>query len=154
MSDAQSTLRLWLVRVVVPAALIIGVGWFMIGRPPAVVDPGDMTSGERLHKIGLAINEATARLGQPPSNLADLRPFLEEQGDPDRLLVSPVDGQAYVLLWGVDVRSAGYGTVLGYERYGAGGRRFVLTASSVVQLTDDELSRADFPAGHRPPEKH
>lgn len=152
MNDGPSTLRLWLVRVLVPAALIIGVGWFTVGRPPAVDEPSGDSSAERLHKIGLAINEATARLGRPPANFAELRPYLKEHGNPDQILVSPTDRQPFVLLWGVDVRSAGYGTVLGYERHGSGGRRFVLTASSVLQLTEEELGRADFPPGFRPPE--
>jgi hypothetical protein len=150
MTDQPSTLKLWLVRVILPAAAIIGVGLLMVRRPPPPVEP-DESSGERLHKIGLAINEATARLGRPPANLEELRPYVGEHGDPDRLVVSPLDGQPFVILWGTDVRSVGYGTVLGYERSGTGGRRFVLTASTVLQMTDEELNRADFPAGHQPP---
>src|SRR5215211_4459125 len=122
MKNAEpSTLRLWFARVVIPAALVIGVGLFVTQRPTALVEPDGELAGERLHKIGLAINDATARLGRPPANLDELRPFLEEQGDPHALVVSPIDGQPFVLFWGVDVRAAAYDTVLGYEQTGSGG---------------------------------
>jgi hypothetical protein len=150
MPEQPSMLKLWLVRVILPAAMIIGIGLLMVRRPPSPVDP-DESSGERLHKIGLAINEATARLGRPPGNLDELRPYLREHGDPDRLVVSPVDGQPFVLLWGIDVRSAAYDTVLGYEQIGTGGRRFVLTASTVLQMTDDEFAKVAPLPNNRPP---
>lgn len=150
MADQPSTLKLWLVRVILPAAAVIGVGLLVVRRPAAPVEPGGEPSDERLHKIGLAIDAATANLGRPPSNLDELRPFLEEQGDPDRLVVSPIDGQPYVLLWGIDVRSAGTDTVLAYERFGAGGRRFVLTASTVLPMTDAEFAKAVPRPPHSP----
>ena len=152
MKNAEpSTLRLWLVRVVIPAVLVIGVGLFVTQPPTALVKPDGDLAGERLHKIGLAINDATAGLGRPPANIEELRPFLEDQGDPDALVVSPADGLPFVVFWGVDVRTAAYDTVIAYEQLGSAGKRFVLTASGVVRLTDDELATADFPAGHQPP---
>ncbi len=143
--------RLWLIRVVVPAVLIVGIGLLIARRRPAPEPDIDVPSEERLHLIGLAINSATHDLGRPPRDLDELRPFLREHGHPDRLLVSPTDGQPYVVHWGTDVRSAAYNTVLAYERSGAAGKRFVLTPTAVVQLTDAELAEADFPAGFQPP---
>jgi hypothetical protein len=152
MNEETSTAKLWLIRVILPLALVVGVGLLATTRPtPSVVD-ADGDGGERLHKIGLAINDATTRLGRPPATVEELRPFLAEVGKPDQLLFSPVDGRPYVILWGVDVRSTAVSTVLAYEQVGSMGRRYVLTATAVVQLTDDELAAAEFPAGHRRPD--
>src|SRR5438094_5134245 len=143
-------LRHWLARVLIPAALILGIGLLMTRRPAAVTHD-DVPSGERLHKIGLAIDDAINGLGRAPRDVEELTPFLRGHGDPDRLLMCPVDGRPYVILWGVDVRAVGGGTVLAYEQFGSGGVRSVLTAAGVVQMTDVELNEADFPPGYRPP---
>ncbi|HEY1376206.1 MAG TPA: hypothetical protein VGF55_05400 [Gemmataceae bacterium] len=143
--------KLWLTRVLIPAALIIGVGLLITRRPAAMIPGDDEPSRERLHKIGLALAAATERLGRPPRDAEELRPLLREYGDPDRLLVSPVDGHPYVILWGADGRTAAFNTVLGYERNGSAGKRYVLTPTAVVQLTEAELAEADFPAGYPSP---
>jgi len=149
MTAGMSNAKLWLVRVVLPAALVIGVGLLVTRPPRPAAVPDEEPVGERLHKIGLALNEAATRLGRPPMDLSEVRPFLAEHGDPDHLLVSPRDGQPFRVFWDVDVRSVAYDTVLAHEQVGSGGTRFVLTATAVVQLTDAELNAAAFPAGHR-----
>jgi hypothetical protein len=154
MTDEPSTAKLWLVRVIIPAALIVGVGLLVTRRaaaPVAAVAPTDLDSAQRLHRIGLAINDATTNLGRPPADLAELRPYLVEHGDPDMLVVSPADGQPFVFLWGIDVRSAGYDTVLAYERFGTGGRRVVLTASTVLEMTPEEFRKVVPLPTDRPP---
>jgi hypothetical protein len=142
--------RHWLARVIIPAVLIVGIGLLLMTRrpPPAVVSEGP-SSGDRLHKIGLAIDDATSRLGHAPRNLDELMPSLRGEGDPDVLLVSPVDGLPYAIVFGVDARMTGTGTVLAYEQSATNGKRNVLTTTGVVQLTDAEFASAEFPPGHR-----
>jgi hypothetical protein len=153
MTAEPSVPRLWLVRVVVPMALIVCAGLLVTRRPAAPPTNSELDSAQRLHRIGLAINDATARLGHPPADVGDLWPFLQENGDPDQLIVSPDDGQRYVILWGVDVRTVDPEAVLAYERLGSGGMRYVLTATTVKRLSGGELDRAEFPAGFGPPER-
>src|SRR5437868_1386752 len=127
MTVEPSAPKLWIVRVIIPTLLIVGVGLLLTRRAPAPVADSDLDSAERLHRIGLAINDATSALGRPPANASELRPFLAEQGDADRLLISPADGCPFVVLWAVDVRGIDPEAVIAYEQVGSGGRRWVLT---------------------------
>jgi hypothetical protein len=113
-------------------------------------------SRQNLQKIGIAYARATTQLNRPPKDVNDLLPSLKEQGDTPEILHSPDDGEDYVILWGVDFRhpsAAGDASVvLAYEKTGKGGRRHVLQLPAQVRLlTNDELQKAPFPAGHRPP---
>src|SRR4051812_1077733 len=133
MPAEPSTAKLWIVRVIVPLAVILSAGLLVTRRgSPPPQNPGP-DSPQRLHRIGLAINDATASLGRPPANADELRPFLD-QSEPDVLLRSPDDGQPYVIFWGVDVRAVDPEAVLAYERLGSGGMRYVLTATTVKHL--------------------
>jgi len=40
--------------------------------------------------------------------------------------------------------------VIGYEKEGSGGDRFVYTAMGVMQMTDEDFEEARFPPGHNP----
>ena len=68
---------------------------------------------------------------------------------------SPRDGQPFVVCWGLDLTKppswAKSTPVLGYEKQGAGGSRYVLTAIRSVELmSDKEFHEASFPPGHNP----
>jgi hypothetical protein len=139
MNEEPSTAKLWLVRVILPAAVIVGVGLLLTTQPTPRVADMEGEGSERLRNIGLAIDEATTRLGRPPANEEELRPYLAEQGSPDRLLVSPIDNEPYVVLWGIDIRTGELGTVLAYDRKAQNGLHHVLTAAGVVRLTEAEL---------------
>ncbi len=111
---------------------------------------------EHLMHVGSAYNRFNAKYAKAPAAAADLKPFLQEFGNPDDLLRSPRDGAPYVICWGVNllvpqpwVQSTG---ILAYEQRGVQGKRYVLTTMrSVVLMTDDEFRQASFPPGHRPP---
>jgi hypothetical protein len=111
---------------------------------------------ERLFKIGNAYLAATTRLKRPPKNADELKPSLEGGADADALR-SPRDGQPFVIIWGVDFNRLPPGrddiyTVAAYEQRGADGKRYVLHfPRGVVLLTDEELRKAAFPPGHKPP---
>ena len=66
------------------------------------VQEGD---AENLRKISVAYTRATDKLGRPPRDAADLKPFLAKDEDLENLFRSPNDGQPYVILWGTDPRT-------------------------------------------------
>ncbi len=111
---------------------------------------------ERLYRIGKAYLQTCYRLGEAPANFEDIKDSIE--GDiPDDLLVSPRDGENFVIFWGVDfskLRPARENpfTVAGYEKHGIDGTRYVLRFPiGVVPMTDEELHQAIFPPGYKAP---
>ncbi|HLW68277.1 MAG TPA: hypothetical protein VKS79_23370 [Gemmataceae bacterium] len=111
---------------------------------------------KHLQAISGAYIKTTQTLGRPPKNAAELRPALQEAGDPDQLLRSPGDGEEFVIVWGVDPRGPqaapkdGKLAVLIYEKKGTGGKHYVLQMPTMITtLTDDELKNAYFPGGHK-----
>lgn len=100
---------------------------------------------ENLNRIETAYEQATAKLGRPPMNEQELRPFLEPHGDPVAILRSPRDGLPYVIIWGRDVRSIPFESMpppfLAYEQQGMDGRRTVLTAMGVLLLSEEEVEQ-------------
>ena len=108
----------------------------------------------RLQAINGAYMKTTQKLGRPPKNAEELRPALQESGDPDELLRSPTDGQEFVIVWGVDPRREmpkdGKLPILIYEKTGSSGKRHVLQIPTMITtLTDDEMKSAYFPRGHK-----
>jgi hypothetical protein len=111
---------------------------------------------ERLLKIGNAYLNAANNLGHAPTDFADIKPYLD--GDvTEEYLRSPGDGEPFVIMWGIDYHTLPPGsgdpfTVGAYEKKGVKGKRYVLRfPRSVVLMTDAELGKANFPAGHAPP---
>jgi hypothetical protein len=110
---------------------------------------------ERLYIIGKAYGQANQRLGRPPKTFEELKPNLEPDAPAD-LLRSPRDGEPFVILWGLPYSHIAPGrdpfTVAAYEKNGVSGVRHVLRFPlQVLEMTDDQLSKAAFPPGHRPP---
>jgi hypothetical protein len=70
----------------------------------------------------------------------------------NQLLISPNDGQPLVILWGTDPRPDQDPSplVIGYEKNGKWGQRFVFHTMGVVQMTSADFARARFPGGHQP----
>jgi hypothetical protein len=114
-------------------------------RGPAAVKAEDMA---HLGRIQQAYDEATDKLGRPPANAEELKPFLRPRGDPEALLRSPRDGQPYVIQWGVNYRrlrtTAMPPPILVHEQTGVDGKRHVLTTLGVRPMTDEEFARATF----------
>jgi hypothetical protein len=105
---------------------------------------------ENLKKIGVAYREAFAKLRRPPNSLAELQPFLRNQGNPDEILRSPGDGELYRIVWGVPVMRPSMEMknhpVLAHEAKGTNGKRYVLDPMlNVRQMTDEEFARVEPP---------
>src|SRR5262249_28352707 len=107
--------------------------------------------------IALAFGDAHSRLGRSPKNAEDLKPFLKEFGNPEELLVSPNDGQPYVVVWGANPTRGGptdyqgMFPILAYERKGAGGKRAVTDIRGrPLTVPEADLSKLTFAGGHKP----
>lgn len=110
---------------------------------------------DRLLKIGNAYVNAVNKNKTVPKSVADIKAFLE--GSLDDVLISPGDGEKFVILWGIDYNQLPPGkddpfTVAAYEKNGVDGKRYVLRfPRSVVLMTDEEFRKAIFPPGHQCP---
>lgn len=103
-------------------------------------DTGNLTT------IGLAYNRATDKLGRPPKDLEELKPFLQELGDPNSILRSPHDGLPYVILFGRNIRKLDTmpPPIIAYEQQGVSGKRYVLTTMGIQPMSDEEFQKADL----------
>jgi hypothetical protein len=112
---------------------------------------------ERLSRIGRAYVTSTYRIGHAPASFQDIKQDLGPDVSED-LLVSPRDGENFVILWGIDynkIRPPSRDNpfvVGGYEKNGANGTRYVLCfPMGVTSMTDEQFQKANFPPGHKAP---
>lgn len=81
---------------------------------------------------------------KPPRNDKEFAAFLKKIDADPALLVSPDDGEAYVLMHGLDVKSgfSGAPPIVAHERKGVGGKkRAVDLMGTVTSLSDEELRK-------------
>lgn len=105
-----------------------------------------------LIELSNAYRQATEKLNRAPTSAEELQPYLAQGKDVTSLLTSPADGEPYVILWGTDPREGMdlKPLVIGYEKKGLGGTRFVFTAMGVSLMAEKDFQSAKFPAGHKP----
>jgi hypothetical protein len=111
---------------------------------------------ENLLRLGAAYRDASQRLQRGPSSLEELKPFLKKHGDPDEILKSPNDGEAFGIVWGLIPQHYKPGTkvftVLAYERKGVAGKRYVLDPMLKVKIMNEKaFAHVEFPADHHRP---
>ena len=108
-----------------------------------------------MRKFAAAYMEATKKLKHPPQSADEFRSYYSKIGDPKDLLVSPIDGAALVVAWGVDLqkyRATGeHWPVWAYEAKSHGGKRWVLELYRPMELTDEALRAATFVSGFKGP---
>jgi hypothetical protein len=125
------------------------------GCAPSVPQPAlNPAHTENLTKIERAFDQAFEKLGRAPENADQLKPFLQEYGEPEEILRSPHDGQPYEIIWGVNFRKVRFSMpppIVAYEKQGVNGKRYVLTVMGVVAMTDKEFAKAKM-IERRPPE--
>ena len=116
-----------------------------------------MTPAEKnLSHIAAAYEEAYSKLGRGPKDAAELKPFLKEHGNPDELLVSPNDGEPFVVIWGKKPAGGpteykGLFPILAYESKGSGGARAVTDIRGVPKtVPDEDFGKLKFLGGHKP----
>jgi hypothetical protein len=137
--------------------LLVSLGGYGCGEAISPLPPPNLY---QLRTIGFAYALATDNLDHPPSNKAELLPFLKEvaksDDSPAELLRSKVDGEEFVIHWGFDCRSIG-GTpvkmpVLAYEKAGKDGKRLVLQSYRYAsQVTEEQFAELPFPPGFARP---
>ena len=114
--------------------------------------PAPDVSADNLTAIANAYILYASEKKTPPKSAEDLKAAVPQITQTD-FLTSSRDGQPFVILWGADP-SAGMGEqplVIGYEKEGKDGFRFVATAMGVMMMDDEGFAQANFPAGHTPP---
>src|SRR5262245_45050551 len=134
-------------RAVVLSGVGLLVGLAAIGcSSRATPSAAAVSETENLSKIERAYDKAIQKLGRPPADTEQLKPFLKEFGDPDKILRSPRDGQPYVILYGVHIRKVKLEMpppIWAYEKNGVNGKRYVLTVMGAVPMTDEEFAKAN-----------
>jgi len=114
-------------------------------------------SEQNLSHIAMAYIDAHEKLGRPPKSAEDLKPHLKEFGNPDELLVSPDDGEPYVVIWGVDPSRGGptdyqgMWQIIAYEKKGTGGKRAVTDIRGrPLTVPEEDFPRLKFVGRHKP----
>jgi hypothetical protein len=140
--------------VVCSLALVFVTGCSRSKGIGEVHPPDQMNSDEEaiLH-VGLAYREAATALKKAPSGVKDLKPYLKQYGDPDKVLVSPNDGQPYEIAWGMmpmrPARNAQMNPILISEKTGKDGKRYVLDFRFKIRhVTEEELDSLRGPGGN------
>jgi hypothetical protein len=109
-----------------------------------------------LTKVAMAYTDATAKLDRPPKNADELKPFLKVFGDPEELLVSPNDGQPFVVVWGANpvggpTEYKGMWPILAYEQHGAAGKLAVTDIRGrPMTIPAEDLPKLKFIGRHKP----
>jgi hypothetical protein len=145
--QVESGLRFW------PLALLVALAG--CGSDTDVVKFSN--AEQELTCVAMAYGDAHSKLGRGPKDAEELKPFLKTFGDPDDLLVSPNDGQPYVIVWGVDPSRGGptdykqMFPILAYEAAGSKGKRAVTDVRGRPMLIPSEdFSKLTFGGRHRP----
>jgi hypothetical protein len=102
---------------------------------------------QNLRHLGVAYEQTSKKTGRVPRGAEDLQPALQRLGDPRTLLVSPNDGQPFIIHWGVPIfrpgPQKGVFPILAHEAVGVGGKKYVLdNMLSIRQMTEAELDHA------------
>ena len=105
-----------------------------------------------LDKIGRAYNMGIF----PPKTKADLLAIFKFCSHPKELLISPNDGQEFIIVYDVELKglkvSGAQLPVVAFEKFGKDGKRYVLRGmNTIVQLTEAELKSSVFPEGYKFP---
>jgi hypothetical protein len=107
--------------------------------------------------IAMAYSDFHSKHGRGPKDAEELKPFLKVFGNAEELLVSPNDGQAFVVVWGADPTRGGptlplnLFPILAYERKGKGGKRAIGDIRGHTMLIPEEdLAKLTFVGQHRP----
>jgi hypothetical protein len=123
------------------------------GSEPVKYDETTLKAADQFRKVAVAYNQAAGRKRQVNS-ADDLKPFLKEHGDPDALLVSPLDGKPIVVVPGITPGTAPADDeqmIVAYEREGVNGKRMTVDIrGTVVIVSADDFAQIKFAGGHQP----
>jgi len=105
-----------------------------------------------LDKLGGAYIRGTP----PPKTKAELLSIFKSCNHPKELLISPSDGQEFIIVYGVELKglkvTGAQLPIVAFEKSGKDGKRYALRGmNTVVQLTEAELKSSVFPEGYKFP---
>jgi hypothetical protein len=117
-------------------------------------DETTIKAADQFRKVAVAYNQAAGRK-RKVSSADDLKPFLKEHGDPDALLVSPLDGKPIVVVPGItpgaEPADDDERMIVAYEREGVNGKRMTVDVrGTVVIVSNDDFAKIKFAGGHQP----
>jgi hypothetical protein len=138
--------------------LLVSMGGVGCGSAKTAPDLA-ASSIPQLRTIGIAYAKATSEMERPPQNKEELLLYLKDLAkgfdNPADILVSKVDGEPFVIHYGIDFREVtGKDTempVLAYEKQGKDGKRGVLLYRFPYLKTDEEFANCKFPPGYKSP---
>jgi hypothetical protein len=141
-------------RVAVVAALLAAAAGCWSSEPNVV----PLSNSEKnLSRIATAYIDAHEKLGRPPKSAEELKPSLKDAGTPEEVLISPNDGEPYVVIWGVDPSRGGptdyqgMWQILAYEKKGKGGKRAVTDVRGrPMTVLDADFPKLTFAGRHKP----
>ena len=105
-----------------------------------------------LDKLGGAYIRGTP----PPKTKAELLAIFKSCNHPKELLISPSDGQEFIIVYSVELKglkvTGAQLPIVAFEKTGKDGKRYALRGmNTVVQLTEAELKSSVFPEGYKFP---
>jgi hypothetical protein len=123
------------------------------GSEPVKYDETTIKAADQFRRVAIAYNQAAGRK-RKVSSADDLKPFLKEHGDPDTLLVSPLDGKPIIIVPGI-IPGTEPGDdeqmIVAYEREGVNGKRMTVDIrGTVVIVSADDFAQIKFAGGHQP----
>jgi hypothetical protein len=120
----------------------------VIGCSSAKLPPAETTKQEQaILNVAQAYREAASALQRGPASEQEIKPYLKQYGDPEKLLVSPDDGQHYQFTWGVTpghlTKSSMGHPYFVYEKTGKDGQRYAVDVMMKVHhLSESEFAKA------------
>jgi hypothetical protein len=111
---------------------------------------------KNLTSIVLAYLDATEELHHNPKNAEEIKPFLKRFGDPNQILISPTDGEPYVVVWGASLNGGPTPykqmfPIMAYEKKGSGGKRAIADVRGrTLTVPNEDFPQLKFVGGHQP----
>ena len=120
---------------------------------PQIVEGELPETQARLMDIQLAYSRFIEQAGRPPRNEKELLRTLESQ-NPEETLVSPRDGQPFVICYGVSFYEVNWAKpnstpIIAYEQQGDGTRWVLSPPGMIHEVEEEEFRNASFPPGHK-----
>lgn len=132
---------------ILPIVMLVGCG---SGDKPSSIttDPTIIA----LDKLGGAYIRGTP----PPKTKAELLAIFKSCNHPKELLISPSDGQEFIIVYSVELKglkvTGAQLPIVAFEKTGKDGKRYALRGmNTVVQLSEAELKSSVFPEGYKLP---
>ncbi len=132
---------------ILPIVMLAGCG--SEDKPSTITTDPTIIS---LDKLGGAYIRGTP----PPKTKAELLSIFKSCNHPKELLISPSDGQEFIIVYSVELKglkvTGAQLPIVAFEKTGKDGKRYALRGmNTVVQLTEAELKSSVFPEGYKFP---